>query len=225
MILNMTKTPNPAREEILGKVRMALLRRIDTPVPPIPSSTRVPPRIPGAAGVEIELLLNEIGKLGGHTRRIAQRDKVASALAELVRAEEIYKATAWETAELAELGVADILRGLGVELVSPHAGPRQLAGCDLGVTSVDAALPETGTLLLRSTPERSRLVSLLPRVHLALVRPSALRADLGQAFADVRNDGYFVFVTGPSRTADIELTVTIGVHGPKALHVWSTELP
>ena len=221
----MTTTPNPAREEILGKVRMALLCRIGAHVPPIPSSARVAPRNPGAAGVEIELLLNEIGKLGGHTRRIAQRDEIARALAELVRAEEINKATAWETAELAELGVADILRGLGVELVSPHAEQRQLAECDLGVTSVDAALPETGTLVLRSTPERPRMVSLLPRVHLALVRPSALRADLSQAFSDVRNDGYFVFITGPSRTADIELTVTIGVHGPKALHVWATEHP
>jgi L-lactate dehydrogenase complex protein LldG len=67
------------------------------------------------------------------------------------------------------------------------------------------------------------MVSLLPRVHLAIVRPSALRADLSQAFAEVKNDGYFVLVTGPSRTADIELTVTIGVHGPKSLHVWTVE--
>ena len=225
VMVHVTKTPDPAREEILGKVRMALLRRIDAPVPPVPSSARVAPRTPGAARVEIELLLDEIGKLGGYTRRIARRDEMKSALAELVKAEAIKKATTWETAELAELGVADSLRGLGVELVSPQADRRQLAECDLGVTSVDAALPETGTLLLRSAPERPRLVSLLPRVHLALVRPSALRADLSQAFGDVKNDGYFVFVTGPSRTADIELTVTIGVHGPKALYVWAIEHP
>jgi len=67
------------------------------------------------------------------------------------------------------------------------------------------------------------MVSLLPRIHLAIVRPLALRADLSQAFAEVKHDGYFVFVTGPSRTSDIELTLTIGVHGPQALHVWAME--
>jgi L-lactate dehydrogenase complex protein LldG len=88
------------------------------------------------------------------------------------------------------------------------------------VTGVDAALPETGTLLLRSSPEKPLVVSLVPRVHLAILRPAALRADLHQAFAEVKTDGYCVLVTGPSRTADIELTLTIGVHGPKSLYVW-----
>ncbi|MGC8779247.1 MAG: LUD domain-containing protein [Anaerolineae bacterium] len=57
-------------------------------------------------------------------------------------------------------------------------------------------------------------------MYLALLRPAALRADLGPAFAEVGGKGYFVLVTGSSRTADIELTVTIGVHGPQALYVW-----
>jgi L-lactate dehydrogenase complex protein LldG len=100
-----------------------------------------------------------------------------------------------------------------------------VAECDLGVTGVDAALPETGTLVLRSAPDRPRVVSLLPRVHLAVLRPAALRADLHQAFADVQGDGYSVFVTGPSRTADIELTLTLGVHGPKSLYVWLLDGP
>jgi L-lactate dehydrogenase complex protein LldG len=89
------------------------------------------------------------------------------------------------------------------------------------VTGADAAFPETGTLLLRSDPARPRMVSLLPRIHLALIDASILQPDLSPALAQFKGDGYFLFVTGPSRTADIELTVTIGVHGPKALYVWS----
>jgi L-lactate dehydrogenase complex protein LldG len=77
---------------------------------------------------------------------------------------------------------------------------------------------------LRAAPDKPRLVSLLPRVHLALLSPQALRADLPQALADIKSDGYAVCITGPSRTSDIELTVTIGVHGPKSLYVWVVEV-
>jgi L-lactate dehydrogenase complex protein LldG len=144
-------------------------------------------------------------------------------LEELVKTEGIKKATLWETQDLQLLDVAESLKRCGVELVSPQADPRQLAECDLGVTGVDAALPETGTLALRSSPEKPRLVSLLPRIHLAILRPSALRPDLHPTFQEFKNDGYLACITGPSRTADIELTVTIGVHGPKALHVWALD--
>lgn len=96
-----------------------------------------------------------------------------------------------------------------------------LATCDLGVTGVDFAIPDTGTLGLLSSAEQPRAVSLLPRVHLALLRPAALRADLHQVFAQAKAHPYLIFITGPSRTADIELTVTLGVHGPQELYVWA----
>jgi L-lactate dehydrogenase complex protein LldG len=95
-----------------------------------------------------------------------------------------------------------------------------MALCDLGITTADYLLPETGTLVLTSSVEKPRGVSLLPRIHLAIVTPEMLRADLHQVFAEARNSHYLVFITGPSRTADIELTVTLGVHGPKNLFVW-----
>jgi L-lactate dehydrogenase complex protein LldG len=212
-----------AREEILAKVQAALGRQADSLVPPVPASARVESRRAGELASEIDLLLGEIGKLGGVTRRLPSARSIPAALRELVEAETIRKAMVWNTPELRQLGVADSLRALGVEIVPLESTPQQLAECELGVTGVDAALPETGTLLLRSGPDKPRLVSLLPRVHVALIYPSALRPDLPQAFADVKAEGYAVCITGPSRTADIELTVTIGVHGPKLLYAWVLE--
>lgn len=216
-------TIDSAREEILQNTRLALGRRANSPIPSIPSSARVASRQTGDANSEIEMLLSEIAKLGGNTRRISQQNELSQAIEQLVQVEQIKKATCWQTRELIELGVENSLRGLGVEIVSPHSDKRAIAECDLGVTSVDAALPETGTLILRSTPERPRMVSLVPRAHLAIMRSSALRADIAPALTELKGEGYWVFVTGPSRTADIELTVTIGVHGPKALYVWNWE--
>jgi L-lactate dehydrogenase complex protein LldG len=209
-----------AREEILTKIRASLGRSPGSPVASVPPAARVNPRQAGPADAEIALLFAEIEKLSGLTRRLADRGQLQAALADLVKAEGVKKATLWSTPDLEALGVAADLKTLGVQLVSPQGDLREVAKCDLGITGVDIALPETGTLLLRSSPDRPRVVSLLPRVHLVLLRPEALRADLHQAFAEVKKDGYVVLVTGPSRTADIELTLTLGVHGPKSLYVW-----
>jgi L-lactate dehydrogenase complex protein LldG len=202
---------------------MALGRRPGQPAPPMPPTARVPARVPGNADAEIAMLLDQISRLGGRARRLVM-DDFKDALVELIEIETIRKATMWQTVELQALGVSEILSGQGVEIVSSQTGKDVLARCDLGVTGVDMALPETGTLVLRASPERSRAVSLLPRVHLALVRPAHLRADLETVLREIRAEPYFVFVTGPSRTADIELTVTIGVHGPQVLYVWVLEL-
>jgi L-lactate dehydrogenase complex protein LldG len=220
----MTMNALSARDEILSKVRCALGRQTGTPAPLPPASARLPAREAGEPEDEMNQLFAEIGKLGGTARRLPSSRTIPAALRELVEAEAVRKAMVWETPELRGLGIADSLRGLGVEVVPPQADPKQLAECDLGVTGVDAALPETGTLLLRSSPSQPRLVSLLPRVHLALLSGAALRPDLSQAFAEVKTEGYVVCITGPSRTADIELTVTVGVHGPKSLYVWAVDM-
>jgi L-lactate dehydrogenase complex protein LldG len=213
------------RDEILGKVREALGRRAGTPVPPLASSARVGPRTAGPPEAEIELLLSEIRQLSGVTRRLANREALRPALDELVAAEAVKRATLWSTPDLLAWGVADTLISLGVTLVSPQAEKHHVAQCELGVTGADGVLPETGTLLLRADAERPRVVSLLPRVHLAIVTPGLLLPDLHAAIAEAKASGYSVLVTGPSRTADIELTLTLGVHGPKALYVWVLDSP
>ncbi|HEX7588670.1 MAG TPA: LUD domain-containing protein [Anaerolineae bacterium] len=211
---------NQDREKILTRIRTALGGSDRTPASPLPQNVRVAPRIAGKVDAEVDLLLAEIGKLGGITRRIAGLEELQRALCDLVRDESVKKATLWQTSELQELGIERVLISSGVEIVPSDGDKRALAECDLGVTGADAALPETGTLVLRASGEHPQMVSLLPRVHLAIVRPNALRADLHEVLDEVKGDKRVHFVTGPSRTADIEKTLTIGVHGPKALYVW-----
>ncbi len=208
-----------AREEMLGKVRAALKRTVDSGVATIPATARIAPRATGDTEAELASFLSEVDKFGGKTKRLKNKTDFKTALRELVATEAIKKATVWQTAELNKLGVEKALRSIGVEIISPYASNRAVAECELGVTSADFALPETGTLVLRSSIEQPRTVSLLPRVHLVLMRSTCLRADLHQVFEEAKDDGYFVFVTGSSRTSDIELTMTLGVHGPKTLCV------
>jgi L-lactate dehydrogenase complex protein LldG len=97
-------------------------------------------------------------------------------------------------------------------------------GADLGISEADAAIAETGTLVFRHRPGQGRGISLLPPVHLALLRERDLVADLGVLFAGLSSEGHalesaLTFVTGPSRTADIEMVITQGVHGPRELHL------
>jgi L-lactate dehydrogenase complex protein LldG len=106
--------------------------------------------------------------------------------------------------------------------ITPDAA--SLFAYDLGISSAQVAIAETGTLVLKSTDERHRLVSLLPPVHIALVEARKICRTLGEALQLLRPDGAelspaITFVTGPSRTADIELTLAIGVHGPQKLFV------
>jgi L-lactate dehydrogenase complex protein LldG len=212
---------NSARSEMLTRVRTALRRTADSDIAEIPATPRIAPRVGGDVDAELSAFFGEVEKLGGKTRRITELADLSGALRELVEVEGIKKATVWQTAELKAWGVEDTLRSIGVEVISPYATNREVAECDLGITGADFALPETGTLGLRSTIEQPRTVSLLPRVHLSLIQTACLRADFHQVFEEAKQDDYFVFVTGPSRTADIELTVTVGVHGPKSLYVWS----
>lgn len=94
------------------------------------------------------------------------------------------------------------------------------ADADVGISSAGAALAETGTLVIHSGPRRSRLATLLPPVHIALLPTERLTTDL---FTWVASQPDFpanlVLVSGPSKTADIEQTLAIGVHGPKRLIV------
>jgi len=96
------------------------------------------------------------------------------------------------------------------------------AQSDIGITSADYALADTGTLVLLAGPNESRLVSLLPPVHVAVFPRSAILTGLDELFTilpmPAEKTSSLVMITGPSRTADIEQILVRGVHGPGVVH-------
>lgn len=92
---------------------------------------------------------------------------------------------------------------------------------DLGFTSAQWAIAETGTLVLESESERHRLTSLVPPVHVCVLEAGKIRQTLGEILEILQKDlsRAVTFITGASRTSDIELTLAVGVHGPGELHV------
>ncbi|MDD2366808.1 MAG: lactate utilization protein [Desulfuromonadaceae bacterium] len=95
------------------------------------------------------------------------------------------------------------------------------AGARVGISQMDWAIADTGTLAQNSTAVEQRLVSSLPAIHIAIVATDSILPDMPALLAKVHpaECGYLAMITGPSRTADIERVLTIGVHGPERLIV------
>ena len=93
------------------------------------------------------------------------------------------------------------------------------AAAKVGISLMDAGKADTGTLVQDSSAVEKRLVSTLPIIHVALVSTDSIVADFPALLAriDPRQANFISFITGPSRTADIERVLTIGVHGPERL--------
>tara|TARA_Y100000588_G_scaffold141866_1_gene155777 strand:- start:9703 stop:10443 length:741 start_codon:yes stop_codon:yes gene_type:complete len=102
----------------------------------------------------------------------------------------------------------------------------QCEKADIGITGVDFAIAETGSCVLVVRPGVGRLESLLPPVHIAVVRSGQVLSSLDELFAIRRmkhlmgdGEGYMSIITGPSRTADIQQKLITGVHGPIHVHM------
>jgi L-lactate dehydrogenase complex protein LldG len=93
------------------------------------------------------------------------------------------------------------------------------AAAKVGISQLDWGIAGTGTLVQDATAVAKRLVSTLPPIHIALLGTGRILADMGSVLEQLRPGqiNYISFITGPSRTADIERVLTIGVHGPERL--------
>ncbi len=195
----------------------------------------VPPRANAASGSRAEMTASfqrELEAVGGAFHAASNAAEAIATTLNLLRETNNQEILAWDDAALPVEGLGQTLRAEGytrlIVDVPPEGAARQAKLAELeragaGITGALAGLADTGSVVLATQPRQARLISLLPPTHIALLPASQLYATMTAFFAahpDVSQRGSnLIFITGPSRTADIELTLTRGVHGPKYIHV------
>ena len=211
-----------SRDAFLARVRLAAEQGR-----PYRVHTRDVPENIGYIGVEedlVERFALEVNAVGGEAVVVADLAAAGRELHRLIAEAGARSAVCWKHELLARLGLRQLLAGPGVAMHDydslanspPVAQRRLLLACDVGITSCDCAIAETGTLMVLARPSQERVTSLLPPMHIALVERKQIVPDLIDAFDLLKPTlpSNTTFITGPSKTGDIELQLTTGVHGP-----------
>jgi L-lactate dehydrogenase complex protein LldG len=209
-----------ARRAILDAVR----RNLAASAPFDESATSLPP-IPAPRTFDVapvERFRTALDAVVGQSVVVTNEREAAEAVREILE-----RGSARRIAITDSPLVAAVLGHLALDGVQLLSDPDRetLFACDAGITGAQWAVAETGTLVLESDRERHRLASLVPPVHIAILEARNIRHTLGEILAISSERGAdalsrtVTFITGPSRTSDIELTLAIGVHGPGELHV------
>jgi L-lactate dehydrogenase complex protein LldG len=231
-----------ARDTILGRIREAL--RVPAPLPHMTShaaETAAPsgpkslailplevarPWLPDGGDTPAEriaLLSDNLGKLRAEVHRVADPAAAAETVARIA-AERSWQRVAWHGHEAVE----PIAAHLDCEMCRVDGGDfdkNLLESCDAGITACDAAVAQTGSILVSSGTCGGRALSILPHVHVVILMADQVVGTLSDAFDLVRNrfggrmPSMLSFITGPSRTGDIERILVLGAHGPKELLV------
>jgi L-lactate dehydrogenase complex protein LldG len=190
--------------------------------PPQPVSNPDNDPSANAALSPVAMFCERLESVGGRSVIARDEHEAAAALANIVAAlpgEGPGKRIALSDAPT----LAGLTQSIAASEITVGPSAADLFNYDVGITMAQTGIAETGTLVLEAEKERHRLVSLLPPVHIALVRSRDIHLTIGDALEQLRDEEQMsraiTFITGPSRTADIELTLTVGVHGPKELYV------
>ncbi len=180
--------------------------------PQHPSSQAPQSPIPSSLTGRFE---EELVALGGTVTRCTESELGERVLA-LLKERGISAIMAWERAHL-PAGLLDRLQEAGIGIChTPDASVKA------GLTGALAAVAETGTLALPGAPGMPLTASLLPEMHLVVLRENDIHQNLPEVLnmREVREAPAVALISGPSRTADIEMTLTIGVHGPGEVRVF-----
>lgn len=207
-----------AREEILERVRQGVGKgdfpgRRAAAEALLKARGRGPqPAMPGSL---VERFRAKAGSLSSTLDAVADRNAASGAVARYLAAQNL-AAQIVVTPDIADIdwfasGIQSVARG-GVD------------ADQVGVTGCFCAVAETGTLMLLSGPDSPATVSLLPETHIALVDTTRIVATMEDGFVLLRKECGEVpravnFVSGPSRTGDIEQTIVLGAHGPCRVHL------
>jgi L-lactate dehydrogenase complex protein LldG len=189
-----------ARNNILDRVRAAL--RVQAHQPLAPTSA---PVFPPVTNPEARF-----------------REEFTAVKGELIEGSETLAVFLKGFAKIATDG-SDLVRKLIGEATA------SVSGCDLGVTSCDCLVAQTGSVIVTTISAGGRTLSVLPPAHLVIARREQLVPDLATAMALLRKrydkhwPSALSVITGPSRTADIEKILVMGAHGPKRLALYFTD--
>jgi L-lactate dehydrogenase complex protein LldG len=156
--------------------------------------------------------------LGGHVTRCTT-ETLAEEIITLLAEDGVDELVAWEADQL-PAGIAAALSQAGIRLI--HESNPEV---ETGLTGALGAVASTGTLILTSGPGRPQTASLLPKRHIAILSEERIYENLPKAFdlEEIGEASSVALISGPSRTADIEMTLTIGVHGPGEVRVFLLE--
>lgn len=222
------------REKILGRIREALT--VKAPVPghhghakstaPKPAQAQARQWLPPVADTfedQLACFRENAANLKADFHLANSPDELAKLLTEL-RDREGWKRVASHTGELT--AAAGRALALPVCKTDQRYDVAELEGCDAGISECDALIAQTGSVLVTSRSAGGRALSVLPPHHVVLARREQLLRDLPAAFQLLQQKygtdypSMISFITGPSRTGDIERILVLGAHGPKKLTIF-----
>jgi L-lactate dehydrogenase complex protein LldG len=217
------------RENILARIREAL--RVGAPPPGLHDAQARPakgvadllPAVGRSLEENVALFQKNSVELRTEFRWLAGPDELPGALTKL-RDAEGWTRLASHRGELTDLACQAL--GLPVLLTDAAFDKLELEQCPVGISACDALVAQTGSVVVTSRSAGGRALSVLPPHHVVLARRDQLVAGLPDAFALLRTKygasypSLISFITGPSRTGDIERILVLGAHGPKKLTVF-----
>jgi L-lactate dehydrogenase complex protein LldG len=220
-----------SRDAILKRIRTGLYGSTDVHQQReiIRQSTDVSAEPPVEKSILINQFVEELTKVSGNAKIVDSEDAAKNFIMNFVEERGISSFAIWESELIQRLQIADDLQSKGLKLAHPSI-KEEMAKADVGITEADFAIADTGTIVLIANEKQPRTVSLVPPVHLAIVKSSLILRNINDLFATLASSisektsaeeitSCMTFITGPSRTADIELNLTLGVHGPRELLV------
>jgi len=226
---------NSTKERILGDIRRALHGSAPSaPVVPEKQSRRSAEEILRTSELRrsdlVEQFESELTRLGVQFCRARNFDEASRYVEQVAIERQARQVVTWDAPIISQSGVGPRLSEHGIDVLTEDTDDflATAALAEIGISGVDYAISDTGTLVLVAQKGQARSISLLPPIHIALVKVDQLVSGIGDLFellAPVAaRDGQdlwsaITFITGPSRTADIELKLVVGVHGPQQLHV------